>query len=663
MFGAQLFAEENPPDFRVTIIAVTQFEDPELQDKDLNDANSEAANGLKRYFEGRGVSVDLYTTPEETSQEFLRHWLFIDLPHDSRRGLHLIFVLTHGLPAADRLYASANKGQLYIATSDTYKDHIPGKAIRGGDFIDAFQDMPPSATVFLFLDTCRSGAIDSANLRTLLLHEPEFASRVMIFAAARSDEDAYRARFTNALLNIWQSKTPTPHCGENSIEQFLTASLRNVPGVSPDVKQTVRVVAPLGPGFCIEDFNSTQRFLMLFNRARGEVSVRLQAGDQPDQEIGLKQFGWAPVTVRPTTYTMIAKLISGDEADESTSDVKTIDLTSTPAKVEVLFSSDPLDVAEASQRTAQYLDSRGILPSVSADLKQSSIEAVARLSGQLTAQLQLSNMQELDTQNKIEAATSDLKSKETILAELNQHYSVGGGKAPDVSLHESSVQAKAAQPDGDVHATSVQPMTAQADGDVHATSVQPTTAQADGGFHESSVQTKTAQSDYDDAKHRVDELESMVQQIKLVKLRDQAGLNRVEGLKKSASDFAAKRTESIELEASARTKLKPLFRDVQLNDRGVQVTLVGASAEAVTKPDLLRKFVDVSNQYPSLDVEIELLHNGENSIENQLSVRARAGLLMKELRELGLRSENAVARGLMARRKNEFTINLILSQL
>jgi hypothetical protein len=94
---AKISAQETAPEVRVTIIAVTQFKDPKLHDKELNSANSEAANALKTYFESKfKISAELFTIADETSSEYLRTWLFNDLRHDSRKAVHLIFVLTHG---------------------------------------------------------------------------------------------------------------------------------------------------------------------------------------------------------------------------------------------------------------------------------------------------------------------------------------------------------------------------------------------------------------------------------------------------------------------------------------------------------------------------------------------------------------------------------------
>jgi hypothetical protein len=625
----QPVAVDNPPNLRVTIIAVTQFEDPNLKgDKELNDANTEAAKDLKTYFESNfKVRVDLYSVAQETSEEFLRNWLFNDLRHDSRKGVHLVFVLTHGF--ADLFGANANKSEIFLATSDTYKDHIPGKAIRGGDFIDAFQNMPPKATVFLFLDTCGSGAIDNENLRKLLQSDPEFASRVMILAAANSDELAYGARFTKTLLNIWQSKTPAFHCGPMHIERYLTDSLKVVPGVSPDVRQTVRVVAPLSPDFCIENFNYTQRFLMLYNAAPGDISVTLQASDQPDPDttIPLKKNQMVPISqLRPINYQMVAKRkLTDDQADETSNLVENIDLTSVPAKIVVLFSDDPLDKAEASQAAAHYLDSREILGPLSAALERSSTEIASRVSNQLTDQFQQIQKQDSSLRASIPDVEINLQRTKYLADLAKQEHEKALGR-----LNQS-------------HPLGI-------DGSLRSE------------VERTSKRRIEAQSEY----QRFEE-EALLLDQKLLEMRNAQSaellqLDRAKELMKSANDFAAKRIQEIALVTSASKELQTVLPDVQLNDRGIFVTLTGISPERTTDSGPLRRFVDISNKYPSLNLEVELLQSGENTIKNQVTVRARAAALLQGLRRLGLRSENAVARGFITPGRHPLTIDLILSQ-
>ena len=667
VFGTKMHAEDKPPDFRVTIIAVTKFEDPNLSgqdEQDLNDANIEAANKLKSYFETFQITPppDLYILPSETSQDSLRNWLFHDLRLDSRQGVHLVFILTHGFADLGP-DARTNQSEIYLATSDTYKDIIPGRAIRGGDFVDAFHFMPKRATVFLFLDTCGSGAIDNEYLRRLLQNEPDFASRVLIIAAANSDELAYRARFTNTLLNIWQAKAPTLHCGPMHIEKFLTDSLRTVQGVSPDVKQTVRVVAPLSPDFCIENFNYTQRFLMLYNASSGDIAVTLQARDESDPEptIDLKEYEMAPVSeLRPTSYTIVARRKLGDgQVDQHSNFVGDIDLSSVPAKVKVLFSSDELDEADAQQLAAQYLDSRQILPSISESLRQSSGTAVALLSNNLRARLLEVEAQQSSLSGAAQALATDLERKRQI-AEAARHKQEKAieqlGQAAESKAAESkatenkAAENQAAETSNENKAAENKAHTADGIGE-QKSEVERTTAEF-----------KAANGDYDRTAREEREIHDRIEKILPLRSQVLAELNRIEGRKKSANEFAAKRSAAIALENSASTELKSVFPDLQRTDRGLVAAFTGVNEEEAAKSDRMLKFVNISNKYPMLNVEIELLQGGESSIENQVAIRARAAKFMQTFREIGLKTENAVARGFIVPGKLPLTVDLIMSQ-
>jgi hypothetical protein len=620
-------------DFRVTIIAVTKFDDPKLSgpdEKDLNDANIEAAMALKSYFQTFQISPapDLYIVSRETSQEFLRNWLFHDLRLDSRTGTHLIFVLTHGF-ADQGPDAQSNQSEIYLATSDTHKDAIPGKAIRGGDFVDAFQFMPKRGTVFLFLDTCGSGAIDNEHLRRLLQSEPDFASRVLIIAAANSDELAYRARFTKALLDVWQAKPTTLHCGPMQIERFLTESLRKVPGVSPDVKQTVRVVAPLSPDFCIESFNYTQRFLMLYNAFSGDVSITLQADDEtePEARIDLKEYEMAPVSaLRPTKYSLVAQRNLGTgQADQKSNLVENVDLTTVPAKVEVLFSSDPLDQPRAEQSAAQYLDSRRILPSYSASLAASSIKTVEALSDNARGELQNAESQRAALRQDAEALEPELERKRKVVEEAqNEHQ----------KAEERKNQALATADIGGLKEE----------------------------IEKTSAEQEAANSEYERAVQKQREIADKIQALIAHTAELEAEVNRFYVLKNSMNQLAGKRAAAKAIENSAGIELQSAFSDLQRTDRGLLAVVRDVNQEEMTKSDRLRKFVAISNHYPMLNVEIELFEGGEDTIENQVAIRARAAKFMQGLRELGLQSENVVARGFTTPGKDPITLDLIMSQ-
>jgi hypothetical protein len=82
---------------KVTIVAVTEFDDEQLRDKDLLDSIKSARDGLQKFFvTNYNIVPTVLTTHDETKSDFLRTWLFRDLVHDSTPAVHLVFFLTHG---------------------------------------------------------------------------------------------------------------------------------------------------------------------------------------------------------------------------------------------------------------------------------------------------------------------------------------------------------------------------------------------------------------------------------------------------------------------------------------------------------------------------------------------------------------------------------------
>jgi hypothetical protein len=240
--------------------------------------------------------------------------------------------------------------------------------------------MSKRAMVFLFLDSCGSGAIDGDNLQQLLTHEPDFATRLMILASAMRDESAFRARFSQTLLSIWQAPKPECHSGRRNVEKFLTDSMKSIPSVSPDVQQNVRMVAPGAPDFCIESFNYTERLAFLFNAAPDDATLSVQAGDSdtPEDLGDIRHGELRPLLLRPKTYTVAAKRKSPDVANGS--QVETLDLKTAPVTVKVLFSPDRLDQAEAAQKAAAYLDSSALYPKEADDLRVTAANTSAEVS-------------------------------------------------------------------------------------------------------------------------------------------------------------------------------------------------------------------------------------------------------------------------------------------
>jgi hypothetical protein len=628
--GPVALSQQPPnPEFLVTIIGVTEFSDHSLKDSQLISGIKDATDQLKSFFESKlHVNPVLFTTADQTSSGFLRDWLFNDLQKDSRPAIHLIFILTHGF-AYKTPERDANKSELFLATSDTCATvsatcpkSLIGSTIRGGEFIEAFRDMPRRATVFFFIDSCGSGAIDSENLQKTLTHENDFASRLMILASAMSDESAYSARFTKTLTNIWQAPTPSAHCGRRAVEKFITSSLKAVPGTSADSPQTVRLIAPLMPDFCIESFNYNNRLLFLSNAAPGPVTVTLQPEDrEPDDPIIVDQNETVPLgDLRAVNYTMVATRNDNREAV-----VRPIDLTSSPARVEVLFSSDPIDKIVASQSAAMYLDSRGILPSVAEEFRESIKEGTSNQRAVLQTRAERLSSEEEQVVSAVAALEVEVPKRRASVVTAQQHRDQAAERASRCGVMQLSCSNAR---------------------------VEFEKAEVDFGRVESESASLEAQAQ--DAKVKAFWLQYHRRELEFQ-------FARLDELKKASDALEATNNAAAQVEIALRRELQPLFSDVKVTDRGVVVSLPSSVVTTRGDSQKLHELVHILNQFPSVHIEVELTQPGVNSVGEQSAIRVRAKAVKRDLMRMGLKSSSVASRGFVTIGKGSRTANIIVS--
>jgi hypothetical protein len=604
-------------DFDVTIVAVTEFSDQRLLEPQLISGIKDATKNLKQFFEDKlHIRPVIFTTAGQTSQESLHRWLRHDLRYDSR-PIHLIFVLTHGFPDKTP-EANTNKTDLYIATSGSTKDDYYANSISGAEFIDTFRNMHKRATVFLFLDTCGSGAISGDALRNTLLHEPEFASRLMILAAAMPNESAYSARFTKALVNIWQTPTPQQHCGKLKIQSYVTGELKAVSGVSPDSQQTVKLIAPLMPDFCIESFNFTNRLLFLFNGAGVSIEVTLRAQDEePSEPMPMDPGESVPIgNLRPTTYELVAKRTDGGQAV-----VESIDLTSTPGKSKVLFNSDPLVNIGATQRAVIYLESRDILPFLAAELSQTGRSAITARSQELVNDSAEVDRAMVQVHVRLNTLESNVQQAHTRVEAAVRERDAARQRASSCAACAFLERGRLEQAEAAVSLTRAE---------------------------ESNFEGQRLNTQQEEAKLTAAKNEVQVEQAKL------ASLETV------LVSFEAGREHNRRVEAALTAELQKSFPDVLQTNRGVAVVL--PKGPAWGDGDSLAKLADILNKFPTFQIEIEVSKYGKNSVREQLVASKEAAMLMGRLQRLGLRSSAMAARGLVKSGDKHPIATIILSQ-
>jgi len=615
---------------KVSIVALTDFDQKDLQEEDLINSIKEARDGLANFFKTNyGVTAAILTTKDETKADFLRTWLFRDLGTDTGADVQLIFVLTHGF-AIRNPDPSAFNNEIFLATSDTDPADFYGKAIRGSELIEAFRKMPKRPVIFLFVDSCGAGAIDGDNLQKTLQHEPEFSSRLMILAGSMPNQDAYRARFTKALVKLWQNPVPACHSGRRQIEKFLTETVKSIPGVSPDVKQNVRLVAPLGQDFCVESFNYTERLAFVFNAAPDDVTLSFQASDSADQEpqIDIRPSELIPVALRPKSYTMVAQ--RNNPNSDNSSQVESIDLKNDPVSVKIVFKNDKLDDADAQEKAANYLDSRRLHLDIANALRTSADGVRTEVQTEISANRAQLEKGETDASATLVAAEMRMvDSKSAIEAATAERHEILKGIPQDCQLCAVALPPEALQ---------------------RLKNVKYSFDAAEAQYKSAEEQDRYARTELQALNQAMAQLHA--RSVRLELLRQQAELT---DLVKTLEQSTAK---------SLAEQLQKTFPGTKITDRGIVVPLPNNDEKNSKHTEDYQALVAILN-HQSLHVELELLTRQAASSLGQVRARGRILAFLTFLQQLGLTAQ-AGARaempaGTAPSKQSRTTIQLVLS--
>jgi hypothetical protein len=610
-------SQESKDSMRVTIIAVSEFEDPLLNDTELTSAIRNNALALRKYFEGHfKIDVQLFDTHDKTTDRALRDWLRKDLPTESATGINLIFILTHGFPSP-RSDKKNHESEIYLAASNTFKKDPEGNAISGAELIAAFKRMPKKRGIFLFIDSCGSGAIDSDAVQETLKATSDLGSRVLILTSSMEDQLSYRARFTEALRTVWATENPQCtelndagcHCGGwRVIEPYLTAQVKKVPGVSPDVKQKVRMVSRYFPDFCVELFDAKQRLLFLFNGAPGDIEVTLQSKSRDLDPITIHKGETIPVNLNSSRYTLIAKRVndSGDELERNLRDIR---LDSAPVDVEVLFGDD-VDKVDADQSAVVYLQSREMYLQTAEQLQEITEDGRAKLVAmyQVKQQDVTKQMSTVSDQEKPVAAQLAAAQRNLGVAESNL------AKTPKCgTCYTEYPERTAAEKARDV-----------------ARDVVASTESASRALQQEAANLQIEEKRISQARER---------------------LERIHERELTLFLYQQKKNELIQ---SLSQRAKEVFPTVLVDHRGINILLPNTSP----RPADIEKIVILAKDVADLQVEIEAPDRGKGQQRSSLKI---ATGIRDELLAAGLNTTYVAARSYLPFPEEKAQVRIILS--
>jgi hypothetical protein len=312
---------------RVTVVAVQHFaRESGLENSTLSESIGLAASSIKEFFRKHyNVEPHVSSAPEQTTAECIRNTLN-DLSNDSEKLIHIVFLISHG--QQQNRPGSANDSQLLLAGSDA-----SGSTISGQEIIQYLTQVRAGASVFLFIDACHSAAIKSLALQRWLDSQKNLNVHFMILASSQADKDSYNARFSRALIRLWERDDACRTFGSD-IPEKLATELRDLASLEepqpaqrmPAPEQLPVLVYPYGDGFCIEAFQADRALLLLVNPTFEAVSVTIRPLSGTTQKIQTAQVAGVqsfPIALRREQYAIEIARGSGKFRDTR---FKTVDL-------------------------------------------------------------------------------------------------------------------------------------------------------------------------------------------------------------------------------------------------------------------------------------------------------------------------------------------------
>lgn len=270
----------------VYIVAVSEFAvdwtggKGEALSAEIETAGREVAEHFCRNFPK--ARVRLYDTPEETAHEALVGSLRQEFRYRAGRRLNLLFVISHGFK-----WTSGNtrmSGDLAIATYDTPRpilgDVPEDRTIKvARELFQWISDMESGSVVLAFIDTCFSGAADSALLNSVKAQIENNGIRALLVASALSEERAYNAAFSRALVDYWSDDTINEFCTEFDDNDWIAEIQSKMREVVPIEFDGPSVLLEYKGELCADTFDKHNSILLVYNALPIDISYQLLNAD------------------------------------------------------------------------------------------------------------------------------------------------------------------------------------------------------------------------------------------------------------------------------------------------------------------------------------------------------------------------------------------------
>jgi lipid-binding SYLF domain-containing protein len=199
----------------VVVVGVTDYTssdykpDPTIQRSETVGGKIEQrCNDINSFFKrtyGKSAKVKLLCTPAETTKPALEKYFTREFKKNAEDTLSVVFLMSHGEQVESN--GSVITPDLRIVTSDTTHED-PDLTSLGftKDVMNWLEGPPIGATIYLFVDTCHSGAFKNVQVTRRGDLDNEKGLYLNVMASSLPSDKSFAASFTKAILDIWESK-------------------------------------------------------------------------------------------------------------------------------------------------------------------------------------------------------------------------------------------------------------------------------------------------------------------------------------------------------------------------------------------------------------------------------------------------------------------------
>jgi hypothetical protein len=362
--SAQGVPETAGKQLQVVIVSVENFDDPFYQNPVLQANIGKATDQLISFFSQRFpvAKITVLRTRDETTSASLSEFFRGTFPVLANGNMMLLFVLSHGeaLPFPNPTFGS----DLRIVATDTPVNNIAGKSISlSTDVLGNVGGLLPGTFLFGFIDTCHSGAATSIGLSIDAALKSALGVKTMLMASSLSDQLAFQASFTQALVKIWESPiTPistTPGVQNCTVPEVALKGIRDrtqeILGPSIPLGETEgypTVLIHFQGTMCLETFAAESAIVDIINGTPDTyvVSFTDGSGIQFSEPIGGHDA--VPVRLSRTTYNFVI-----DRNNQPVTKPKNLDLRTVTFDWEPLGAPDSHQLGRALEQGASAAES------------------------------------------------------------------------------------------------------------------------------------------------------------------------------------------------------------------------------------------------------------------------------------------------------------------